>query len=135
MTETIQPNDGRRQNRLAKAAVNKELQGLFEQGVFECVKKSYIPRNAIILPSNMVYTIKAVGTAEEKYKARLTAGGHRDHMKDMMIHNSTNVRPISIRTLISTASIKRLKFWSKDADQAFIQSDGITRDIFIKPPP
>lgn len=40
-----------------------------------------------------------------------------------------------MRTIISNAAIKRLKVWTKEADQAFTQVDGVTRYIVIKPSP
>lgn len=93
--------------------MKKELDGLFEQQVFEEVHEKDVPHDAVILPSKMVYAIKNIGTNEEAYKARIVAGDHMDRMKRLMIHNSVNVRHGSIRITTSTAAIKHGSCGSK----------------------
>lgn len=62
-------------NDKAAAAEKSELDGLYAQGVFEEVDEKYIPPEAVVLPSRMVFDIKNEGTEGEKYRARITAGG------------------------------------------------------------
>lgn len=78
---------------------------------------------------------KIPGTLEELYKARMTAGVPRDRFKILMMHDSPNLKHNSVRTISSVASNKSLNMWSKDADQAFSQSDEMTRYIVLIPYP
>lgn len=100
-------------------------------GVFEEVNRENIPHNAVILPSKFVYAIKNVGTAEEEYKARYAAGGHRDKMKEFMSHYATNLKHRSVRVISSTSANEKLKVWSDDAKQAYIQCDQEGRYIVL----
>lgn len=115
--------------------MRKELEGLFAQGVFEIIEENEIPYGAVILPSRMIYGIKNPGTLEELCKARLNAGGHRDRAKVLMIHNSGNVRHVSIRLKLSAASNEGWQVWTKDAVQAYVKTDAMTRIIVLIPAP
>lgn len=88
-----------------------------------------------MLPSKMVYAIKNSGTTEERYKARLTAGGHRDREKALLIHNSQNIRHASVRLLISVGATQGWRIWSKDADQAYTQCEDMSRVVVLVPAP
>lgn len=135
MTEVLKDSDPRTKNKKAQAGVKKELDDLFEQGMVKLVKAEDIPKDAIILPNRTVYAIKNSGTLEELYKARITAGGHMDDMKELMIHSSVNLKHGSVRMITSTAANKRWKLWSKDADQAFAQCDEMMRTVVLMPAP
>lgn len=52
-----------------------------------------------------------------------------------MIHNSLNIKHGSIRTIASTATIRRWLIFLKDGVQAYIQSDELTRYIAQIPAP
>lgn len=54
--------------------MKKELEGLYEQGVFEEMHKDDIPANAVVLPSKLFFAIKQAGTQNERYKSRYIAG-------------------------------------------------------------
>lgn len=57
-----------------------------------------------------------------------------DRMKDYMIHDATNLKHGSVRMTVSTTAIKKMKFWSDDAKQAFIQCEQEGRYIALIPP-
>lgn len=133
LNEVLQPGDPRTRNTKAKAAVKLELEGLYAQGVFAVVRNEDIPKGAVIIPSRMVYEMKNIGTKEEKYKARLATGGHRDRMKKLYIHNSVNFRHVSVRTMASTAAIMGWLLWLKDAFKAFLQSVKMTQYVALLP--
>lgn len=135
LTEVLQPGDPRTRNSLAASAVKKELYRLFEQQLFEEVHEKDVPHDAVILPSKMVYAIKNTGTNEEVYKAWVVAGGQLDRMKRLIIHNSMNFRHGSIRLTVSTTEIKKWNLWFKDAVQAYIQAEKITRYVALLPAP
>lgn len=58
LTELLDGNDTRKNSKKAREAVQKELDGIYSQGVFEEVHRKDIPSNAVILPSKFVYAIK-----------------------------------------------------------------------------
>lgn len=55
ITEVLEPGDEIRNNEKANEAVRTELQGLFDQRVFEILPEGApIPPGAVVLPSKMV---------------------------------------------------------------------------------
>lgn len=52
LTETLKPGDPRTHSDKAKAAVKKELDGLFAQGVFELIAEADIQVDAVVLRSS-----------------------------------------------------------------------------------
>ena len=92
-----------------KETICREVEGLLERGVFERVKKKDVPPNANILTTRMVLAVKDIGTANEKYKARVAAHGHKDSDKDNRVHNSPTILPVSLRILLTSAAIKRFR--------------------------
>lgn len=51
----------------------------------------------------------------------------------MLIHNSPTLRHRSICLLISTARIRGYSIWSQDVSQEYIQSEGLTKNVYVKP--
>lgn len=82
--------------------MQKEHNEMYSQGVFEEVHRRDVPNHAVIIPSKFFHAIKNVGTKDEEYKARYSADGHLDKMKDFMIHDATNLRHGSMRLITST---------------------------------
>ena len=85
-----------------------------ERGVFKIVKKRDVPPESNVLTTRMVLAVKDVGTENEKYKARVTAHGHKDSDKYNRVNNSPTIRPISLRVLLTSAAIKRFRIWATD---------------------
>lgn len=135
LTEVLKNGDPRTKNSRAAAAVQRELEGLFEQGVFEEVRADQLPPDAVISPSRMVYVIRNIGTLEELYKATLTVGEHLDWLKKMMIQYIANIRHGSVRTITSAAATKKWIIWFRDAVQAYIKADAMYRYIALKTAP
>lgn len=56
--------------------------------------------------------------------------------KRTFVQNSSNVRHGSVRLKVSVAAKEQSwDVWSQDADHAYIQSDEMTRDIYLIPAP
>lgn len=135
LTEVLHPGDPMTKNSMVKAALRKEIEGLFEKGVFRIVKRCDVPANAVILPSRMVYDIKKVGTSDERHKARFAADGHMDRHKKLMIHSSPNIRHGTTREVVSTSAIRKWRICLKDAVQTFSQTNIMTRYVALEPAP
>lgn len=134
ITEVFYPSDPRAQTPECRAAIKMEVDGILSRGVFRKVKKTDIPRDANVITTRMVLSVKDIGTSDEKYKARVAAHGHKDRDKHDRVHNSPSVRPISLRLLLTSASIRRYRIWATDIVQAFIQAFDPAREIYIIPP-
>ena len=113
-------------------AVKKEVIGLFERGTFKIILREDVPENANILPGRFVLAIKSTEEGQEKYKARFVMGGHRDKVKNLLVHNLCTLQPQSIRTLLAIALCRGYGIWTADVTQAYLEStDPLLRDICI----
>ncbi|KAA8493217.1 Copia protein [Porphyridium purpureum] len=110
-------------------AKNKELQGLKDRGVYQVVHS--VPAGANIM--RLKWVIKKKG---EKVKARAVVLGHVDKEKDDLVRDAPVIQTVSIRLLIVAAQILGLELYSRDAIQAFLQSEWeLIRDVYLIPPP
>ena len=67
------------------------------------------------------------------YKALFVIGGHRDKLKEFMVHSSQTLQPATIRLMLALAVMLGYEIWISDVKQAYLQSkDGLQRPIFIK---
>lgn len=79
-------------------------------------------------------SLKEKGTDKEKTKARFDVQGHTDAEKNILIHNSTAIRPSSTCILISLTATYNFKLWSQDITRAYQQSNGkLSREVYIRP--
>lgn len=58
----------------------------------------------VSLPGSLVIAIKASADGETKFKESYNNGGHRDRMKELMVHSATTLQPQPIRFVLRTAS-------------------------------
>ncbi len=86
-------------------AKRDEVKGLLERGTFSIILREEVPPDGNVLPGRFVLAIKSTENGEIKFKARFVIGGHRDRMKDLMVHSAATLQPQSIRLLLALAAI------------------------------
>lgn len=129
------PKLSRPHNIKFKEAIKKELGSLKQSGCSEEIEKRHLPTVPNILTSRFVYTLKQIGSSNEKAKARLVAQGHTDIDKPYIFHDSISMKQPSLRIIITFACVNGYPLWFQDVDQAYIQSDTpFQRAIYIVPP-
>lgn len=116
-------------------AINAEMEGLFQRKAFAKTPISELPMDANIRNSRFVLSVKNVGTSSEKLKARLVAMGHTDREKDYIISDAPTLMRYAMRSLLALASSLKLKIYSRDVRQAYLQSnDDFKRQVYIRIP-
>lgn len=81
------------------------------RNVWKNVKQADVPRDINILGGRFVFTLKNYRTPEEMAKARYVAQGFGDKEKRKMVHDTSTIRPSSIRIILSLAAILLLTFF------------------------
>lgn len=109
-----------------------EIDGLIKRGTFKIVKGNDIPVDATVLSGRLVLTTKSEHE-KRKHKAPFVTGGHRDSMKQYIVHQSQNIQPSTIRLFLALAAANSLDLWTADDRQAYLQFNGsMTRPMCIK---
>lgn len=81
----------------------KKVESLRLQKFWKAKKKSKI-KNANVLEGRFIHTLKNIGTQNEAINVRFVAQGFSDKDEQLMVYDSTALRPSSIRLIFSTAA-------------------------------
>ena len=115
------------------AAKEKELNDFSNYDVYEVVDRPKKGTNIINTQWVLVEKDKADGTTVTK--ARLCIEGNLEQNRHLIPVDSPTVNPISVRIIATIGASLGYDFQTADVQRAFLQSDSITRDVFVKPPP
>ena len=109
-----------------KAAVEKEVRGLFLAGVWDEIPRSEVPAERRVVPSHFIFRIKMKEDPKtkrlvvEKLKARLVFGGHRSEAGvDYHETAAYTASAKSVRTVCALAARRGWKVVTYDIAQAF----------------
>ena len=67
--------------------------------------KEELPNGANALTARFVLAIKSNTDGQVKYKARYVIGGHRDELKQYLVHGAQTLQASSARLLLALAAI------------------------------
>lgn len=96
--------------------------------------KNEVPKDASVLGGHFVLTLKSFGVPDEKAKARYVAQGYDDDDKPYIVHDSSTLRSMSIRLILSIAVLLSFRLLSHDVTQAYLQSrNKLTLKVVIGP--
>ena len=88
-----------------------------------------------MLIARYVLAIKSKIDGNVKFKARYVFGGHKNVLKNYLVHGACFVATQSVRLMIALAAILGFRVWSTDVKLAYLKStEQLKRPIFIKNP-
>lgn len=86
----------------AMEAFHNEMQKYIDYETYDKVNLRDIPRNATVLRTHLVFTLKQMKTGERKFKARCVIDGSQDHRN--LYSATNNADQTEIRTVLHMAS-------------------------------
>ena len=113
------------------AAKQKELRDFKNYDVYEIVEK---PNNKNIIGTEWVLVEKDKPDGSKVTKARLCLRGDQEAGIHQIPRESPTVNKISVKILVTLAVSQGWDIRSCDVERAFLQTENITREVFVKPP-
>lgn len=95
-------------------AIKNEIEGLIKRKTWKVVCRSEVPEGANVLGWRFVLAIKDEGTGNEIWKARFMVQGHKDFMKNSLVHNLSVDKQHAIKILVEIAAIFGFRLFSTD---------------------
>eukprot|EP00171_Calliarthron_tuberculosum_P009468 IDg9468t1 len=114
LTKIIRSQDPRADLPKMTEVKRVEIRELPKRKTFKIILLEEVPLKANILPGRFVLAIKSTEDGKLKYKARYVIGGHRDRMKEMMVHDAATLQPQSIRLILALSVAEGFEVWTSD---------------------
>eukprot|EP00171_Calliarthron_tuberculosum_P005600 IDg5600t1 len=73
------------------------------------ILREEVPKNANVHPGRFVLAVNFTEDGAVKFKSQYVIGGHRDKMKEMMVHDAETLQPQSIRLILALTGIFKLR--------------------------
>jgi hypothetical protein len=121
---------------LWRAAMNAELQSLFEKGVYEDISVDEMPEDKKAIPSKWVYSYKTdTADAIVGHKARCVGKGfYQTAGVDYTETTSPTIQDATLRVLLQFAATWKLTIHQIDVKTAFLNGE-LIEEVYILPPP
>ena len=113
-----------------KIAYQNEKRNWINLDAMETVDITEVPRNANIIGSHVLYRQKDDG----RTKARICPWGNKDIEKHWLETDCPCMNMEIFRLLLSIASENKWTIGEMDVTAAFLQSNGFSREIYVRPP-
>ncbi len=116
-------------------AKREEIRRLLKRKTFKVILQEKVPPNATIFPWRFVLAVKSTKDGKVKFKSGYAIDGHRDRMKDVMVHDAATLQPQSVRLLLALAEMHNFDIWTSDVRKAYLQSsEPLSREFFSTKP-
>jgi hypothetical protein len=112
-----------------------EYDGIVTKGGVQPIDVNELPPDANLVGIRFVLCIKDPGTASQRFKARWILQGHHDRYRHIIANESPMLMRMMSRITVSlAATLFDSVLWTRDVEQAYMQSNHLQRDIFTTPP-
>ena len=112
-------------------AKNKELQDFIDFDVYDIVDE---PDSENIIGTEWVLVEKDAPGGGKRVKARLCCRGDLEANKHLIPVSSPTANKISIKILLTVAASQGKDVRMNDVQRAFLQTEELTREVFVRPP-
>lgn len=112
-------------------AIIKELEELVTSETWKTVCREEVSPYANILNSRFALAVKDEGTKTEIWKARLVVQGHRDSVKQSILHKTSVARQQSTKLIVWIAAICGFQLYSSDVALSYLEVQKDLWEMFI----
>jgi hypothetical protein len=112
-------------------ALKKEYGGLISQGVFDEVDRASLPSDTKVVPTQVLFNIKADGT----FKVRIVVRGDLTTKGDHYLETKSSMVSLdAVRMVVALAAGSDMPLFSTDFSQAFLNADIDNPNLFCELP-
>ena len=120
---------------IIEKAIQNEKNNFIEKKAFKQINVKSLPKGANLISSHCFLQIETDGESGKlKLKCRLVPHGNRDREKDKIRIDSATAQFPVIRSLLSAATILKLRFDTVDISGAYLQAGKLNRDVYVRVP-
>ena len=113
-------------------AKRKELENFHVFDVYDIVD---CPSNTHLLSTNWVLVEKEDDKGNLNTKARLCIRGDLEIDKHLIPTDSPTINKITLKIILTLAAARGWSLQTSDITRAFLQTEDLARDIYVRPPP